>query len=95
MILPHLSSLDHAWPLLLLLAALALDALLVLLFDLLLSAGAALLVVVLPEKLQVIQEYRFLLYAAMVIAVLLFRPEGLLPRPVRQYFPGWRPGGSK
>ena len=25
------------------------------------------------------------------IAVLLFRPEGLLPRPVRRYFPGWRP----
>jgi hypothetical protein len=23
--------------------------------------------------------------------VLLFRPEGLLPRPVRRYFPGWRP----
>jgi hypothetical protein len=26
-----------------------------------------------------------------VIGVLLFRPEGLLPRPVRRYFPGWRP----
>jgi ABC-type branched-subunit amino acid transport system permease subunit len=47
--------------------------------------------VVVPEKLQTIQEYRFLLYALMVIAVLLFRPEGLLPRPVRRYFPGWRP----
>ena len=46
---------------------------------------------ILPEKLQTIQEYRFLLYALMVIAVLLFRPEGLLPRPVRRYFPGWRP----
>jgi ABC-type branched-subunit amino acid transport system permease subunit len=52
---------------------------------------AAIIVVVLPEKLQTIQEYRFLLYAALVIAVLLFRPEGLLPRPVRRYFPGWRP----
>jgi ABC-type branched-subunit amino acid transport system permease subunit len=40
---------------------------------------------------QTLQEYRFLLYALMVIAVLLFRPEGLLPRPVRRYFPGWRP----
>ena len=49
------------------------------------------IVVVVPEKLQTIQEYRFLLYALMVIAVLLFRPEGLLPRPVRRYFPGWRP----
>jgi ABC-type branched-subunit amino acid transport system permease subunit len=52
---------------------------------------ASVIVVVLPEKLQTIQEYRFLLYALMVIAVLLFRPEGLLPRPVRRYFPGWRP----
>ena len=54
-------------------------------------AVATVIVVIIPEKLQVIQEYRFLLYAAMVMAVLLFRPEGLLPRPVRRYFPGWRP----
>jgi ABC-type branched-subunit amino acid transport system permease subunit len=52
---------------------------------------ATAIVVVVPEKLQAIQEYRFLLYALMVIAILLFRPEGLLPRPVRRYFPGWRP----
>src|ERR1700687_1102261 len=54
------------------------------------SVVATVNVVVVPEKLQTIQEYRFLLYALMVIAVLLFRPEGLLPRPVRQYFPRWR-----
>jgi ABC-type branched-subunit amino acid transport system permease subunit len=52
---------------------------------------ATAIVVVVPEKLQTIQEYRFLLYALLVIAVLLFRPEGLLPRPVRRYFPRWRP----
>jgi ABC-type branched-subunit amino acid transport system permease subunit len=52
---------------------------------------ATIIVVVVPEKLQTIQEYRFLLYALMVIAVLPFRPESLLPRPVRRYFPGWRP----
>jgi ABC-type branched-subunit amino acid transport system permease subunit len=52
---------------------------------------ATLIVVIVPEKLQTIQEYRFLLYALLVIAVLLFRPQGLLPRPVRRYFPGWRP----
>ena len=51
---------------------------------------ATFIVVVVPEKLQTIQEYRFLLYALMVIGVLLFRPDGLLPRPVRRYFPGWR-----
>ncbi len=49
---------------------------------------AAVIVVVLPEKLQAIAEYRFLLYALMVIAMLLFRPSGLLPRSVRRYFPG-------
>jgi ABC-type branched-subunit amino acid transport system permease subunit len=54
-------------------------------------AVATIIVVVVPQKLQTIQEYRFLLYALMVIVVLLFRPEGLLPRPVRRYFPGWRP----
>ena len=49
---------------------------------------ATIIVVIVPEKLQTIQEYRFLLYAALVVVVLLFRPEGLLPRPVRRYFPG-------
>jgi len=53
-------------------------------------AVATIIVVVVPEKLQVIQEYRFLLFSALVIMVLLFRPDGLLPRPVRNYFPGWR-----
>lgn len=52
---------------------------------------ATAIVVIIPEKLQAIQEYRFLLYAAIVMLMLLFRPEGLLPRPVRQFFPGWRP----
>jgi ABC-type branched-subunit amino acid transport system permease subunit len=50
---------------------------------------ATALVVVLPEKLQVIQEYRFLLFSVVVILVLLFRPEGLLPRRLRSYVPGW------
>lgn len=49
---------------------------------------AAAIVLILPEKFQFIQEYRFLLYAVLVILILLFRPEGLLPRTVRQYFPG-------
>lgn len=48
---------------------------------------AAMLLLVLPEKLQVIQEYRFLLYAILVILILLYRPDGLLPRRIRDYFP--------
>jgi ABC-type branched-subunit amino acid transport system permease subunit len=47
---------------------------------------AAIIVLMLPEKLQFIQEYRFLLYAALVIAILLFRPDGLLPRRRRLFF---------
>lgn len=46
---------------------------------------AALIVVLLPEKLQAIQEYRFLLFALLVIVILLVRPGGLLPRPMRDY----------
>ena len=55
---------------------------------------AAAFVVILPEKLQIIQEYRFALYAVLVILILLFRPEGLLPRPLREYLPGWRTKSS-
>ncbi len=53
---------------------------------------AAALVILLPEKLQVIQEYRFLLYAVLVMLILLFRPQGLLPRRPRRYLPG---GGGR
>jgi ABC-type branched-subunit amino acid transport system permease subunit len=50
---------------------------------------AALLVVVLPEKLQIIQEYRLLLFAVLVILILRFRPDGLLPRKIREYYADW------
>jgi ABC-type branched-subunit amino acid transport system permease subunit len=52
---------------------------------------ATAIVVMLPEKLQFIQEYRLLLYAGLVILILLFRPGGLMPRQVRNYIPGWKP----
>lgn len=52
---------------------------------------ATAIVLILPEKLQFIQEYRLLLYAALVILILLFRPDGLMPRQVRNYIPGWKP----
>src|SRR3984893_6100497 len=52
------------------------------------AALAAVFVVIVPEKFQVIQEYRFVLYAVLVILILLFRPQGLLPRPMRAYLPG-------
>lgn len=56
------------------------------------GALAAAIVVLLPEKLQILQEYRFLLFSVLVMLVLLFRPEGLLPRQIRNYFPGMRSG---
>jgi ABC-type branched-subunit amino acid transport system permease subunit len=46
---------------------------------------AASIVLVLPEKLQILQEYRFLLFASLVIVILLVRPQGLLPRALRGY----------
>ncbi len=49
---------------------------------------AALIVLILPEKLQFIQEYRFLIFASLVIVILLFRPQGLLPRKTRIFFRG-------
>ena len=36
----------------------------------------------------VIQEYRLLLFGIVVILILRFRPSGLMPRGLRQYFPG-------
>ena len=47
---------------------------------------AAAIVLVLPEKLQALQEYRFLLYAVLVIVILMVRPQGLIPRRAREYF---------
>ncbi len=51
---------------------------------------ATTILIIVPEKLQAIQEYRFLLFSVMVILMLLFRPQGLLPRPLRTYFPAWQ-----
>lgn len=53
-------------------------------------AGAVM--IVLPEKLQSIQEYRLLIFAIVVIAILRFRPSGMLPRPLRDL--GGRSGGA-
>ncbi|WP_432212100.1 branched-chain amino acid ABC transporter permease [Bosea vestrisii] len=45
---------------------------------------ATLLVILLPEKLQIVQEYRFLIFAMVVVFVLIVRPSGLLPRKLRR-----------
>jgi ABC-type branched-subunit amino acid transport system permease subunit len=46
---------------------------------------ATTIIILLPEKFQMLQEYRFLLFSALVIVILLFRPQGLLPRPLRAF----------
>jgi ABC-type branched-subunit amino acid transport system permease subunit len=47
------------------------------------SVVAATIILVIPEKLQAIQEYRLLIFSALVLCILLFRPSGILPRPLR------------
>ncbi len=56
---------------------------------------ATAIVIILPEKFQILQEYRFLLYASLVIVILLFRPQGLLPRRVRRFELLRRGGGHE
>jgi len=47
----------------------------------------AILLTVIPEKFRVFAEYRMLFYGVIIIAVLVFRPEGLIPKGIRQYIP--------
>mgnify|MGYP001041625715 FL=1 len=49
------------------------------------SLIAAVLVILLPEKLHSLQEYRVLIFSVFVVAVLLFRPKGLVPRRMRDF----------
>jgi ABC-type branched-subunit amino acid transport system permease subunit len=51
-------------------------------------AVAALIVIWLPEKLQPIQEYRYLLFSVLVVLVLVLRPAGLVRRAARRPFGG-------
>jgi len=45
----------------------------------------AFLLTVLPEKFRIFSDYRLLLYGAIVIAMLMVRPEGLFPKRLRRY----------
>ncbi len=49
---------------------------------------ATAIVVLLPEKLQFIQEYRLLLFAVLVVIILMSSPTGLVPRRMRRLRPG-------
>ena len=45
----------------------------------------ALLLILLPEKLRFISDYRYLIYGLVLIVMLIFRPRGILPFKVRDY----------
>jgi ABC-type branched-subunit amino acid transport system permease subunit len=46
---------------------------------------ASVFVVIIPEKFQIIQEYRYIIYSSLVLLMIVFRPVGLLPRKPRVY----------
>lgn len=45
----------------------------------------AFLLTVLPEKFRIFSDYRLLIYAAVVILMLIVRPQGLIPKQLRTY----------
>jgi len=45
----------------------------------------ALLMILIPEKLQVFQNYRMLIFGLIIIVMLLVRPKGLFPQTIRRY----------
>jgi ABC-type branched-subunit amino acid transport system permease subunit len=45
----------------------------------------ALILVIMPEKMRVITEYRVLIYGILIVVMLIFRPGGLLPQKPRKY----------
>lgn len=56
------------------------------------TLGAAVVILVLPEKLQFIQEFRLLIFAVLVMLILRYRPAGILPRPLRRLMGHGVPG---
>ena len=45
----------------------------------------ALLMILIPEKLQMFQNYRMLIFGLIIIVMLLVRPKGLFPQTIRKY----------
>ena len=45
----------------------------------------AILLTLLPEKFRIFEEFRLLFYGLIVIATLVFRPQGLFPQKLRKY----------
>jgi branched-chain amino acid transport system permease protein len=45
----------------------------------------SLLMTLIPEKFQVFQDYRMLIFGLLILMMLLLRPKGLFPQTVRKY----------
>ena len=45
----------------------------------------AIIMTLIPEKLQVVQNYRLWLFALIILSMLLVRPKGLFPQRIRKY----------
>jgi ABC-type branched-subunit amino acid transport system permease subunit len=58
-------------------------------------AVGSLLLIILPEKLRVVQDYRFLIYGLVLIIMLIFRPRGLIPFSPRDFGDLVRPAQKK
>jgi branched-chain amino acid transport system permease protein len=46
---------------------------------------AALIMILLPEYLRAISNYRMLIFGASMVLMMVFRPEGLIPSVRRKY----------
>ncbi|OGH57908.1 MAG: hypothetical protein A3G34_10900 [Candidatus Lindowbacteria bacterium RIFCSPLOWO2_12_FULL_62_27] len=56
------------------------------------SVVAAVLLVILPEKLQMLRDYRMLIFGLLMILLMIVRPQGLIPSRRRMLELGSRPG---
>lgn len=45
----------------------------------------SLLMIIIPEKLQVFQDYRMLIFGLIILVMLRLRPKGLIPQTIRKY----------
>ena len=45
----------------------------------------ALLMIIIPEKFQVFQDYRMLIFGLIILVMLRLRPKGLIPQTIRKY----------
>jgi branched-chain amino acid transport system permease protein len=45
----------------------------------------AVLLTILPEKFRAFEDFRLLVYGVIVVAMLMFRPQGIFPQKLRVY----------